>query len=188
MEAVKAGHDLELQQAQHNLLSVVNKKYQSVKDAVYSNFDSVDRLGNNERSVIAENLDLERQNHALKKDIYAKKARLKQLRVELDAEREDLQQKIKQISVYHDVENWQKHYMDLCGNDRNKKDLVSNMKIVDNSMRGIDYPLNNSQLAVTLAIVNNIKKSAFSNMQLWSIPAGHGKSRIIVALIASLSV
>ena len=45
VEAVRAGHDLRLQQAENDLLSVVNRRYQSIRDAVGSNLGSVDCLG-----------------------------------------------------------------------------------------------------------------------------------------------
>ena len=56
-------------------------------------------------------------------------------------------------------------------------------------MEGMDYKLNNVQKAVTLAIQQSLMRHKHANLgQVWSVPAGHGKSRIILALIVGLRI
>ena len=56
-------------------------------------------------------------------------------------------------------------------------------------MKLINYGLNNVQRAVTMAIVQDMAvNSRKQPRQVWSVPAGYGKSRIIIAVIVALSL
>ena len=53
----------------------------------------------------------------------------------------------------------------------------------------MNYPINNVQTSITLAAAQKLMslKNA-ERRQVWSVPAGHGKSRIILALVVLLYV
>ena len=64
------------------------------------------------------------------------------------------------------------------------KTLKSRADDVGAMMATLDYPLNPNQLGVTLCAVQRLEKG--DTRQIYSVPAGQGKSRIILGIIAAL--
>ena len=79
--------------------------------------------------------------------------------------------------------------MTLIGGCAKDKDLDKKVGRLRALMESMEYKLNNVQLAVTLAIQQSLMRHKHANLgQVWSVPAGHGKSRIILALIVGLRI
>ena len=64
------------------------------------------------------------------------------------------------------------------------KTLTSRAESLRAIMRTLDYPLNENQLGVTMCAVQRLENK--DTRQIYTVPAGQGKSRIILGIIAAL--
>ena len=89
-----------------------------------------------------------------------------------------------QKARYHDADSFEavlsRMKFEFCGD----KNLVERADRVKNTMAALEFPLNNNQLGVSLCAAYRLENR--QHRQIYSVPAGQGKSRIIVGLIATL--
>ena len=89
-----------------------------------------------------------------------------------------------QKARYHDADSFEavlsRMKFEFCGD----KNLVERADRVKHTMATLDFPLNNNQLGVSLCAAYRLENR--QHRQIYSVPAGQGKSRVIVGLITTL--
>ena len=88
-------------------------------------------------------------------------------------------------SKYKDVSDYKTRWADMGAlPDVDLQELDERANEVKEHMQTCRYPLNNNQLAVTLFAAKKLEEG--EKRQIYTIPAGQGKSRVIVGIIAAL--
>ena len=164
---------------------VVHRTYAAARDSIDALILGISKVNDDETSLLEKHVAKEEKIASIKVEIQQQVDRVETMARSMAAKRIDHHDRIKQISIYHDVNSWIEHLAEVGGN-ANGKNLHAWALNVRHNLEFADYALNNVQLAVTIAIAQHLKKGGTGKMQVWSIPAGHGKSRVIVGLIASL--